>query len=437
MKIGIVGPKTTVDIIREIVKKDLFDIKLVCRISDFYKAAPTLVQELQEKVEVDAILFTGPTNYGYAKKRIKPTVPWGHLLHNRSSLQEALLKAMTICNNNLKAISVDRYDKNLVEEVLLGIGIKDFNILNANIDYEEDDFEKKLLEFHKSNYLNKHATICLTSMENITAPLTRQKIPCIRIFPSKETVIEQIYYLRMMHTARRENKGLFAAILISFEYIFENTKEISAREWEKMKYQNECREMIYAVAKLLDAAVFEDGADKFYIITSKTLMLNKYIKGGIHQSVLSFATRRKQHKTCIGMGVGSTMVEAKAKAIMTFNNVLINNEANTCLLEDKESASVILNETTQLIEGPETDIFYFSKKLKISRETLIKLSDVIKQCGDTLTSEEIAKHMGITNRSVNRIMLCLEDEGFVTVVGKKSSGKGRPARLLKILLPHF
>ena len=53
-----------------------------------------------------------------------------------------------------------------------------------------------------------------------------------------------------------------------------------------------------------------------------------------------------------------------------------------------------------------------------------------------VTSEELAWRMGITARSVNRILLQLEENGFVTTVGKRSAGRGRPARVMKVTLPE-
>ena len=53
-----------------------------------------------------------------------------------------------------------------------------------------------------------------------------------------------------------------------------------------------------------------------------------------------------------------------------------------------------------------------------------------------MTSEELAAYLSITSRSVNRIIARLEEEGCVTIVGKRSTGKGRPARVMKLTLPE-
>ncbi len=437
MKIGVIGPRTTVRVIEDVVKKQLFDIQLVCRISEFYEATPRIVKELQQMPEVEAILFTGPTNYGHAKNHVQPTIPWGYLPHNRSSLQESFLKAITMFNNDLKAISVDRYDTNLLEEVLSDIGVTDFSIIGADGDYEQEKFEKNLFEFHKKNYLDGNATICLTSMEHILEPLIEAGIPCIRIYPSKESVTEQIYHLRMMSLSRSANKGLFATIVVNFDYIFDDEEDIFAREWEKMKYQNEFREMIYTIARQLDGAVFADGLDRFYITTNRNMLLNVFLKTSMHHNLLAFGRRSHRQKIWIGMGIGTTMLEAKSRATMAYNCSKADTVGSSYLADDAQITKALNIDSSHIEKSSETDLLYLSKKLHISSETLLKLANTLETIGDIITSESLSFHMGLTTRSINRLVLCLEDEGLATVVGKKSLGKGRPARLLKITLPKL
>ena len=78
---------------------------------------------------------------------------------------------------------------------------------------------------------------------------------------------------------------------------------------------------------------------------------------------------------------------------------------------------------------------FFAKKLQVGTDTLEKLQRVLRQYGDTMTSEELAQRLNITARSVNRIIARLEEKGCVTIVGKRSTGKGRPARVMKFILP--
>lgn len=100
------------------------DVQFVYHCSEFYEQAGEMAAAFQAQREVDAILFTGPTNFAYARKRVSPTIPWSYLPHSRTAALQALLEAMAVHGSDLKAISVDRYEPELMRQVLEGAGIQ-------------------------------------------------------------------------------------------------------------------------------------------------------------------------------------------------------------------------------------------------------------------------------------------------------------------------
>ena len=78
----------------------------------------------------------------------------------------------------------------------------------------------------------------------------------------------------------------------------------------------------------------------------------------------------------------------------------------------------------------------FAQRTRLGMSTLRRLAQVLRQTEGSVTSEQLARRLGITSRSVNRIVARLEEAGCVTTVGKQTMGKGRPARVMKILLPE-
>lgn len=435
MKIGVIGPEITVNVIRKVAEKDLPDIQFTYRCSEFFEQSADFAALFQSEKDVDAILFTGPTNYAYARKRLVPTIPWGYLPHNRTSALQAFLEATSIYGSDLKAISVDRYDSDLMRRVLESSGIHDTKIIRAPFDFEEPGFEKKLQDFHRECYLSGKVSVCFTSMEHIYEPLRAEGIPCIRIYPSEEVVHEQVYHLQILDISAKENQGKHAIIGIKFDYIFDDIQDLSSREWEKVQYQNEFKERIYAVAQRLEAAVFYEGYDHYFITTSRHMLMNNFLKNGEHSRFLQLTRRSPSYKVWIGIGIGTTMLEAKSRAAMALNQSRADQTGGFYLVENE-------SQTIQAIPTPESvsldqTLAFFSKKVQISTDTLKKIEKITKQHGDTMTSEELAAHLNITSRSVNRMIARLEEAGCVNIVGKRSSGKGRPARVMKLALPDL
>ena len=118
VKIGIIGPQTTATVIQQVVEKEFPEIQLVFRCSEFYEESAAIAEVFQNEREVEGLLFTGPTNYAYARKRLVPTIPWNYLPHSRTSVYQALFEAAVMYHSDLKAISVDRYEEELLREVL-------------------------------------------------------------------------------------------------------------------------------------------------------------------------------------------------------------------------------------------------------------------------------------------------------------------------------
>ena len=434
MKIAVTGPETTVSFIRRILERDIADVEPVYSCTEFFEETVELADQLQRDKDVDAILFSGPTNYAYTRKRLAPTIPWGYLPHSRTAALQAFLEATTICGNDLKGISVDRYDPSLLTEVLESIGIKDTRFYQAPYDFELPGYEKALLEFHRDCFQQGLTSVCFTSMEHIQAPLQAEGIPCVRTSPAEEIIREQVYLLQIRHFSAQGNHGKLAVISIRYDYIFDDERDLDIRKWEKVRYQNEFKERLFSVAQRMGAAVFEHGSELFFIATSRDMLINGFLRSGAHQDLLQFGRRTPNYKVWVGMGIGSTMLEAKSRASMALNASQNDRRSNSYLVEDDMQLAEVISHTDagSLEHGSSS---FFARRVKVGVDTLERLAQILVRDGNVTTSEELAQKLGITSRSVNRILAQLEEAGCVFTVGKRSSGKGRPARVMKITLP--
>lgn len=434
VKIGVIGPNTTVSVIKRVVERDIPDVQLVYSLWDFYEEAGRQATDFQNDGTIDAILFSGPTLYEYAFRRVSPTVPWGYLPHSRTAALQAFLEAQAVYGSDLKAISVDRYDPQLLRDTLEACGIQGTKVYRAPYDPEETGYVRKLREFHRDCYRRGLVSACFTSMELVREPLRAEGIPCVRTYPAEEIIREQIYLLQLRNFSARENSGKLAVIAIHFDYVFDEEQDLAIREWEKMRYQNDFAERVYSLAQRMEAAVFHIGLDFFFLTTTRNMLTNVFLKNGGHSELVEFGRRAPEYKIWVGVGVGSTMLEAKSRANMALNRSTA----------DRAGTSYLVEEEIRGLEMPETDntspaelsASYFARRIGVSLETLIHLSRALEQEGDTVTSEKLAGRLGITVRSANRIIALLEEAGCVTSVGKRSAGKGRPARVMKITLPE-
>lgn len=166
------------------------------------------------------------------------------------------------------------------------MGIKNVEIFYPNRQYNEQEYEKGLLEFHRTRCKISPGTICFTNMQHIQESLEKEGIPCIRIRPSEDTIKEELSNLRYL--AFNENKGLFAMIIVQYSFEFDDEQDFALSEWKKMEYLNGIRTRCYETAQRINAAVFQQGIDAFIFTTSRNTLLKNFISGGEYMKLMNY-----------------------------------------------------------------------------------------------------------------------------------------------------
>lgn len=110
MKIGVTGSDHICDRIQKTLEKRMPDLEVVYRRSNDYRYGLEAAAQFQ-KENVSGIIFTGPTNYHYALKRLEPTVPWTFLPHNQASILKALAESAVRYSCVPDIISIDMYEE--------------------------------------------------------------------------------------------------------------------------------------------------------------------------------------------------------------------------------------------------------------------------------------------------------------------------------------
>lgn len=428
MKIGVTGSEYICNIIQKTLEKRIPDLEVVYKCSNHYQYGLEAASQFQ-KMKMAGIIFTGPSNYQYALKRLKPTIPWTFIPHNQTSILKALAESFVRYSCTPDVISIDMYEESLVRETFEEIGIQNPHILIAHgSSPDQNDYQDTITNFHRYNYYHDGAKVCFTNMEKTYEALSAEGIPCIRISVSEDVIMDQIYHLQFLENIAQGNHGRFGAVQIYFDYSFDQETDLSLREWEKIHYQNEMKEMIYSMAHRMGAAAFSEGSSIFYVMSSRSVLMREFIQNGEYQKIISQGQQTPRNRLWIGIGYGDSPMEAKSRASMALNHSVADRSGVNYIAEDEH----IL---TEIKGNPPTDHReYLLHRLHINNHTYTRLNEVLERRNNQITSADLALELGITERSANRLILRLEQENCVTTVGKISKGKGRPARLMKITL---
>ena len=90
MKVALIAPLYTANIVKDIVDKNIVDIDLDIIVYSNYLKAVEIVKKSQKKY--DALMFAGVVVYKFVKLYVKEECIWGYFPLHESSLSSALLK---------------------------------------------------------------------------------------------------------------------------------------------------------------------------------------------------------------------------------------------------------------------------------------------------------------------------------------------------------
>ncbi len=433
MVIAIIGSEPALQTIEDIMKDYKTDFTLQYYMVKHFEESSAIADQIQKNKTAQAILFSGPTNYRYTQSQIQATIPWSYIPHSKASLYQAIAEASIKYNSSFHSVCIDSYEPEFLEEALKRIGIENVEIIYPRRHFNEQEYEQGLLEFHRSQHRLNPETISFTNMQHIQQPLEEEGISCIRIRPSEDTIKEQLSNLRLRYLAFSENKGAFASIVVQYSFEFDEEQDISLREWKKMEYMNRIRTRCYETAQRINAAIFQQGIDAFIFTTSREMLLKSFIGGGEYMKLMNY-NRASGFNMWMGIGTGHTMIEAYSRSTMSLNKAKKANSGRIYLSDIEENAPIELKLENKT--SPENIIYQISRKSHISAKTLREIQLLQTRHSEHLTARLLSEELNINVRSVNRIIARLEEAGYLVIIGKKSTGRGRPERIFKVCLPN-
>lgn len=436
MKIGIIGPHQTIIDIQNTLNRNNLYVEPLFMEYKHYTDSIDILHERQK--DVDAILFTGTTAFQYSLNFITPQCSWEYLPRNQISLLCALLKAEHQNKSDIRKISIDSYETNTVLECYSEIGFKseEISIFRSDFSIFDDNYLDSLYKYHKNCYQFNDVSLCITGMEYVRKKLSEDNIPVIKVSPSKDILIEKINKLRLDHQLyiNEINKTVCFSILLDElnEFSIYNKNELY-----KLRDNFKAQELIYMFAEQLKGAIINSNSNKYYILTD--ISSTKTVTKDFNYCPLlkSIYLRNIKRNIYVGMGIGVTSSQAKFNSEIAVSRCQNYHMSSMFVIyDDKKSAGPIIYEERNSSENPiDKKLFTISQKTKIGISTLFKIENTLKQHNlHKVTPKQLANLMEMTPRTINRLLLILEDFGYVTVVGKEVTASGRPSRIVQIHL---
>lgn len=434
MKVGVIGPNQLVNKIIQVIKQEFPQIEPVSYLYTDFTDTSKIVQYNQPSL--DALLFAGKTPFTLANKLIRPTIPWEYIPRSGSSLLRVLLQAKVTTNYDISNVSFDTYNLDLLHEVYGEIGIPENNlrIYAAEEFLTQADYQAYLCTFHTNNHIYNHVSCCITAFGGAYQYLKTKNIPCLMIEPTKNIIRETLNKLQLKYLFQVSQQSQLVALSIQIDTPSEHSL-LEENEYQGVIDRMKVSEQVYLYAQRIQAAVIETGSRNYLLFSTRQLLENE-TNDLKNLELLRNVSDNTSSTVSIGIGYGKTVKEVKNGSHLGMTRASKRGGNLAYVVYDgKKIIGPIkgLAQTKEPARIIDEKFLRISEKVGVSINTVYKIYCIVEQHGQSgITAKELATLLGVTARTVNRLIEKFEASGFIKTIGKRViDGAGRPSRVFR------
>jgi hypothetical protein len=433
IKVSVIGPTDLVDKIIEEGRK-FKDLVLVGYPYKDETETMTLINLCINNT--DLILFAGPIPYNIARKSIEDDIPMLYVSFSGTALYKALFNYTCLeCLNNNKCLrfSVDTIHKSIVEEML-----KELNISNYEIYVNDSDITKsstELANYHSDLYYSGKIDFMITCLTSTFDRLKSEGMTVYRIIPTITSIRDS---LKMVYLEAQNIISKKAHLCVGVMKIlsFNKNESYNLSEYEQSRLKLAVSEQFINFCEGIKASMKFEGDDEYIFFATRGAIENitNYYR---FMPIIRDITEQNSINVCIGLGYGYSANEAEKNS----RNALmyaINSKKNCCyvIMEDGKVRGPL--QSGRIIEfysrPQDSNISFLAEKTNLSAMKINRIFGVMESYGkNTITANEVAETLNITNRSARRILNSFEQAGIAKIIGEEQPiGRGRPRKIYGI-----
>lgn len=428
-RLGIVGPKDSVDLICGIAEE--FNDRIIS-IPFTYANVEETAEIIRDRENlVDVWLFSGQAPYAIANEaplRLKGFFPQ----LNGSSLTKVLLDISYKDHKKLDHLSFDTIPANEIYETFSELHLPvDGLQLFPYAGYKPTD---ELTSFHYNLYKNDRVKACVTCIHSVYEELKSLRVPVYRITPTKMIIRQMIIQACQQNETVHFKKSQIAVLIIQInemnKLIGENTISYKGHR-SNLKLQ----EFVIDFTEAMSGSFVLLGNGKFMIFSTRG-SFEKYNK--YHTtSFLDKITVMTESTANIGIGYGTTSLGAEQNAYLALNHARNQGGNSTILVDEDRSIEGPLQKSNSITYSYRTDnkeINNYLTKAGVNISTFNKIQYVQNNLGhNSISAANIAEWLNMTQRNARRILTNLEKQSLAEVVGEETpTTRGRPRKIYRV-----
>lgn len=439
MKIGFVSSRKYPQMVKDLVDAEFSYIDVVFITYIDHTKLPEMIKVHQNTC--DALLFSGDLGYLYCRAHCPQTVPWVVVKPQSSTLANAIRSALQR-GYDISCISIDYSANSNIKSACRELGLEYKNMSpimydsNAS-DYLSSEHNEQIYRFHNRNLTKNHATCCITSNLVSYNRLVSEGAPVIFMEISFDTFRQAFYNLYKQLTDKFNYQAQMVVIVVENDL----PKEYSVVN--RNEYQYMCRRLfiskkVYVFAYKLQGIVNEIGFNQYLIISTRRDFDNEtqdFKEFNLFEAINS----NVMNNYAFGIGYGLTAVAAKQNAYTALERAKSYGRNSACLVAaGGETVSIVsyIKHKSASVTRLDERVEELAQEAGISISRLMRIYEIVEESkSNRFTSAQMANLLGISKRSMDRIVVKLEAASLVRIIGQRSErSAGRPCRIIELQL---
>lgn len=299
---------------------------------------------------------------------------------------------------------------------------------------ENEEEELRVQEAYVKQYREGRIDLIITYYYSVLDRMKEYGIPCYYVYPSEGEFWNCIHDLKNSISLKKAHKNRSAVIHISTE---------KARELYSDEYELHRLDLVRAVIQFnqthFNKAIFKANYDDLELYTDSGTL--EQMTGGFRFCPLLPLLRETLHfPGTIGYGIGDNLYQARLNAVNAgrFGKSRKERQEGSYLLDQNETLQFLTGSTgekSSMLHSIQADsISEIADKVHLSSETILRIAEMMNSLGrNEITSQDLMSSLGISLRSANKFLSCLEKGGCAAVCGQQRNGvKGRPINIYRV-----
>jgi hypothetical protein len=384
----------------------------------------------------DGILYSREDPYLLVSSRLHHAVPVRYVEVDSSHLLISVLVATVQFGSLPDHVSVDSFDAPAVVSALHSVGIEEGRVAIRSVtaDPSEDGFVNATLQQHLAN-VEDGARLCITNITAVHHALLELGVPSTLISPSAESFVHEIRNLMLRHEVRTQDASGLAIVHVHLKYK-EKYRYHGTMPIREVDDLSRVAKLIAVFAEEVDSAMFQLSRWEYLVLCSRQLLENATDRF-TDIDLMTSITQETTFDAAISIGCGQTVKQAEANAFTALNEGLT--LAGTYALVITGSGQPLgpikpKSERHPEPSNTEVNLARIAGDTGVSTQVLDRIHGLTRSRNTSLfTSSELAELLGVSTRTVNRVVGRLLHHGYAAVEGKDlTQSFGRPARVVRL-----